>query len=302
MKTIILPGNLLYPGKPDDMFEKEYEAAKQYGKVFFFNIEDFSKNTEILTRLPYSDTLGEEIFYHGWMMNSDQYQRFYLTLKSKGYELTNNHLQHAACNYFNGWYPSIRDMSPYSIMIDNNNLRTILDAALSLRKETSSALIIKDAVKSLKHDWFEACFIPEHANALEMAKIIGTFLEAKQSHNDLNLPVVLRKFENLKSLGTHAKSKMPISYEFRTYIRNGNIFYQSPYWEDKYPTAEEPPVDFVKKIANKIYTSCGSNLFTIDTAFKEDGTWICIEVGDGQVSMLPDQANKNDFFKKLLSE
>lgn len=30
-----------------------------------------------------------------------------------------------------------------------------------------------------------------------------------------------------------------------------------------------------------------------------DGDWICIEVGDGQVSSLPEPASKTDFYKNI---
>jgi hypothetical protein len=40
-------------------------------------------------------------------------------------------------------------------------------------------------------------------------------------------------------------------------------------------------------------------LFTVDIAIKEDGNPICIEVGDGQVSSLPDKGNKKEFYSNL---
>lgn len=316
MKTIILPGNLLEPGKPDPEFEKEYEAAKKFGRVFFFNLEEFlAYDKPLLSKLPPAETEKEDIFYHGWMMNAGQYRAFYLALQEKGYRLTNVPGHHTFCNYFDSWYPHLEGLTPKSIMVHDSNLWKIVDAALDFREKTKSPLIIKDAVKSLKHDWYKACFIPEHANGIEMAKIIGTFLDAKLSHNDLKKPVVIRKFEDLVSVGKHPKSGMPISHEYRTYVYKGEVLLQAPYWEVDYPEPKEaykkttaiykgmePDPSFIKMLIKEIGSKCGSQLYTIDTALKKDGWWTCIEIGDGQVSMLPDKADKDEFFKKLLGD
>lgn len=283
------------------MFEAEYNSAKKFGNVFLLDFEEFVEGN-LLKKLPQASLLGEEIYYHGWMMNSEQYRLFYTALETKGYRLTNSVREYVTHHYFDGWYQSIEGLTPKSEMVYDDNLRAILDVALALQKETNSALIIKDAVKSLKHDWFEACFIPEGAHPLEMAKVIGNFLAIKKEYNDLKLPVVIRQFEKLVSMGNHSKSKMPISHEYRTYVYKGEVLFQTPYWDTKYKKVQEPPQEFIQSLIDKLMVSCPSELFTIDTALKQNSSWICIEVGDGQVSALPDKANKDEFFSKLLSE
>lgn len=316
MKTIILPGHPFEANKPDPEFEREYESAKKFGRVFFFNLEEFlAYDKPLLAKLPPAENEKEEIFYHGWMMNAGQYRAFYMALHEKGYRLTNVPGHHTFCNYFDSWYPHLEGLTPKSIMVRSSNLWNIVDAALDFREETKSALIIKDSVKSLKHDWYKACFIPSHTNGLEMAKIIGTFLEAKVSHQDLKMPVVIRKFEDLVSVGKHAKSGMPLSHEYRTYVYKGKVLLQAPYWDVDYPeptdvfkktTATykgiEPDPKFIQMLIKEIGSKCGSQLYTIDTALKKDGWWTVIEIGDGQVSMLPDRADKDEFFKNLLGE
>ena len=301
MKTIIMPGDYFNPKNPDSSFEEEYNSAKKFGNVFLFRLEEFIEG-DILKRLPQSESPKEKIFYHGWMMSAEQYRKFYLTLEGKGYRLTNPPAHHTAFNYFNGWYSAIEGLTPKSVMVYDDNVRAVLDAAMALQKETKSALIIKDAVKSLKHDWLKACFIPEGADALYMAKVIATFLMTKKEYNDLKLPVVIRQFEKLVSLGAHPKSGMPISHEYRTYVHNGKVLLQAPYWETAYQEDEEPPAEFIQSLIDKLMAQTPCKLFTIDTALRQDGEWICIEVGDGQVSSLPDQANKDEFFSKLLGD
>ena len=41
-----------------------------------------------------------------------------------------------------------------------------------------------------------------------------------------------------------------------------------------------------------------SNFLTMDVAQKKDGNWIIMELGDGQVSGLPDNADKVFFIKR----
>ncbi|WP_299673761.1 ATP-grasp domain-containing protein [uncultured Tenacibaculum sp.] len=52
-----------------------------------------------------------------------------------------------------------------------------------------------------------------------------------------------------------------------------------------------------KKLALKIK----SNFFTMDIAQKKTSEWIIMELGDGQVAGLPDNANKKEFYKNLIS-
>lgn len=301
MKTIIMPGDFFDKKNPDSMFEAEYNSAKKFGNVFLFSHEEFLEG-EILKKLPKANVTGEEIYYHGWMMDAAQYNKFYATLWDKDYRLTNDPYTYTHRHYFEGWYQSIEGLTPQSVMIENDELRPILDVILKFQSETNSALIIKDAVKSLKHDWLQACFIPEGASPIEIAKVIGNFLSIKKEYNDLKLPVVIRKFEKLVSIGTHPKSGMPISHEYRAYVYKGEVILQAPYWDSGYKAEQEPPQEFMKTLIDKLMFQCPSQLFTIDTALKQDGQWTCIEVGDGQVSSLPDNADKDKFFSKLLSE
>jgi hypothetical protein len=42
-----------------------------------------------------------------------------------------------------------------------------------------------------------------------------------------------------------------------------------------------------------------SNFITMDVAKKKNGGWIIMELGDGQVAGLPENANKNTFYSVL---
>ncbi len=46
-------------------------------------------------------------------------------------------------------------------------------------------------------------------------------------------------------------------------------------------------------------SNINSKFFTMDVAKKKDGNWIIMELGDGQVAGLPDNADRNEFYNKL---
>ena len=59
-------------------------------------------------------------------------------------------------------------------------------------------------------------------------------------------------------------------------------------------TTPEPPNDLILK-----YTNLNSPFYTIDYAEKEDGSWIVVETGDGQVSGISEGQDYEAFFRAL---
>ena len=78
-----------------------------------------------------------------------------------------------------------------------------------------SSLVVKDYVKSQKHYWQEACFIPAARDLPAVERVVRKFLELQG--DDLNEGLVFREFVPLKVVGTHPKSGMPLAAEFRIF-------------------------------------------------------------------------------------
>lgn len=279
--------------KPDESFEKEFEAAKQLTNVYLFDVMDLNS-----IRLP--EFRSGRLIYHGWMMPLAYYEKFYNKCKDYGYSLINTSEQYTACHYFNGWYSALENLTPQSTIIEIQDLRPMVDQVRKFMFDNNCSVIIKDYVKSLKHMWNEACFIPKDANALHVAKVIETFLSVKEESKDLQGNLVVRKFVDFKQIGNHDKSGMPLSAEFRTFVIDGELLPTYKYWDQGSYSGDVPTSSFVEEIANKIRTKTGSNLFTIDVAQLKDNTWTCVEVGDGQVSSIPEHEDRLKFFTKLL--
>ncbi len=296
MTDIIMCASVLNNKTPDECYEKEYAAAKKVTNVKLFDIN-------LLMSLPKSDGYRGEnptLIYHGWMMTPAQYRHFFLYCEYLGYKLINTPAQYSGCHHFDRWYPLIEDLTPKSLIVPKNAIRPMMDEVAKFMYENDCGVILKDYVKSLKHDWDAACYIPKDANALHIAKVISTFVHMKEDVNDFQGNLVVRKFVNLKKIGQHNKSKMPLTQEYRSYIMNGKLLSTYKYWEQGNYGAETPPEEFILKIAERIVKGTNSKLFTIDTAQLESGEWTCIEVGDGQVSALPEHEDKESFFKKLI--
>ena len=111
----------------------------------------------------------------------------------------------------------------------------------------------------------------------------------------MNKGLVFRKFEDLEFLTNHSKSKMPLTKEFRLFFLHGKLIQAFNYWDEGDYGNTKPDLDIFKEVGKRIK----SNFFTMDIAKKKNGDWIIMELGDGQVSGLPDNADKTSFYKTL---
>jgi len=154
-------------------------------------------------------------------------------------------------------------------------------------------IIVKDFVKSRKHEWHDACFIPNASKTQRAEKVVEKFLELQEE--DLNEGLAFREFIKFKPLTEHPRSGMPLTEEFRLFFLNGKEIFSSEYWEEGEYQRAEIPHEFFQEIAENI----PSNFFTMDIAQTEKGDWLIIELGDGQVSGLPEKADVRGFYQSL---
>jgi hypothetical protein len=67
------------------------------------------------------------------------------------------------------------------------------------------------------------------------------------------------------------------------------------YWSEGDYRGVTPPLDEFLGIATKVQ----SRFFTMDVAQRVDGCWMIVELGDGQVSGLPENADLAGFYAAL---
>lgn len=286
----------LNPSQPCPSFQEEFVACSKHNKTFLLNEEAFHNEEfeKALEKLPLLAN-KEEIIYRGWVRTKEQYEKLFKALSNKGFVLINTPEQYTGALYISNWYQHIAEYTPLTFIYPHSQIQfNVLHQNLKIFD--GSALIIKDYVSSRKQDWHDACFIYSSADQQEVERVVCNFLRIQHNYSNLVGGVVFRKFVDLQKIGTHPKSKMPISQEFRSFVYKGKIIGTFPYWDIGNYNNSIPSNEWLQNLAAKIYTSINSNFFTVDTAIQENEKPICIEVGDGQVSGLSDKVDKNSFY------
>ena len=263
----------LYPRKVDEDYESEYQEAGLEHSCALFSYEDLQMGKLSL----YGEKISGLTIYRGWMMKPELYRQFYKLLEEKNIILINTPGEYERYHMLPGWYEDFKDCTVESVWETNGSVENILHNAKGLE----GSYIVKDFVKSRKHEWYDACFIKDISDIPNATKVISNFVN--RQGEDLVGGIVLRKFEKLRQIGFHEKSGMPISEEYRVFIFAGRVLIIDDYWRDGESisfTDEEKR--WIETIAGKIK----SNFVTMDLARKEDGSLIVMELGDGQVSGL----------------
>lgn len=273
----------LFQRKVDEDYIEEYQASGLRYPCALFSYEDLEQGKLSL----YGEDISGLTIYRGWMMKPEMYRGFYEQLEQHGIILINSPEEYERYHMLPGWYEEFREYTAESVWENQGSL----DNALVMIKGLEGSYIVKDYVKSRKHEWYDACFIPNIADKEKSGKIIGNFIH-RQGTNLVG-GVVLRKFERLKQTGFHERSGMPLSEEYRVFVYAGRILVLDDYWtENQSVMISGDEREWIEAIAGKTK----SNFVTIDLARKEDGTLIIMELGDGQVSGLQ-QVKADDLYK-----
>lgn len=271
----------LYPCRVDEDYEEEYQAASLHHSCALFNYEDMENGKLSL----YGDQLKGLTIYRGWMMKPEMYRVFYKLLEEKGIILINSPDQYERYHLLPGWYQDFMDVTPESIWGPKGSINDLIKR----NGDLDGAYIVKDYVKSRKHEWYDACYIPDISDENNARKIIGNFVE--RQGESLEGGIVLRKFVDLMQIGYHELSGMPISEEYRLFVYAGKVIILDNYWrKDQKAAISKDEHLWIENICRRIK----SNFVTLGLARTVDGKLIVMELGDGQVSGL--QQIKADWF------
>ena len=277
----------LYNRKVDEDYEEEYEQASQRTGCALFSYEDLEEGKLSL----YGEEITGLTIYRGWMMKPEMYRKFYELLSERGIILINSPEEYERYHLLPGWYDDFKNETAKSVWTTEKDLQDVID----ISKNLSGSYIVKDYVKSRKHEWYDACYISDISKKDELAKIVGNFIERQD--DDLVGGVVLRQFVKLNSIGHHEKSGMPLSEEYRVFVFAGRIIAMDDYWREAGETCfTDEELEWIEQIASRVK----SNFVTVDIARKEDGSLIIMELGDGQVSGLQ-QIKAETVYQMLLS-
>jgi hypothetical protein len=290
---------ILFPSQPfelreiDPDFAAERTAAREAG--FDTALLDHTRVTrgDVVAAIGAVPDGPVEAVYRGWMLTLQQYEALYSALQHKGVSLRTAPASYASCHHLPDGYHLIEGHTPRSVWCRLDG-PVDFDGVMRLLEPFGDApLVVKDYVKSQKHYWTEACFIPAANDRAAVERVVGRFLELQGE--ELNTGLVFREFVSLKIIGAHPKSGMPLAAEFRIFWLHGEALLSHRYWGELTTFEDAVPLDQFQAIAARI----PSPFFTMDVALLEGGGWTVVELGDGQVAGLPSVDLAAEFFRRM---
>jgi hypothetical protein len=227
------------------------------------------------------------------MLKPAAYARMDAALREHNLELITSPTAYRSCHYLPEYYHLIAAQTAKSVWMQVSGDPDFAAIHAQLKVFGSAPVIVKDYVKSQKHYWKEACFIPHANEQSEVERVVRRFLELQSEA--FNEGLVFREFLPIRRIGMHAKSGMPLSLEFRVFVLDSTPVTTSRYWAEGLYDVEPPPLAIFANVLSRI----PSRFFALDIAQLEDRRWVIMEIGDGQVSGLNDTIPPADFYSAL---
>ncbi len=287
--NIIFPSDLGSNSKISSFWEKDAAAAKAAGfEVSLLSESFFGTPLSIYNKKSPS-------LYRGWIIKPDMYKE----MSELGVGLLNSYDDYLWSYDFPKWYQELLGETPESFYYTADQIVELGLAKIAedvAKRSGSKSLMIKDWLKSRKHEWFDACFIRDASDETELIRVMTNFFNLQG--RDFYGGLVFRDFLDLKKVGFHPKSRMPLPIEFRTFFINNEPFFTTTYWSNDivYPSdIESPPEDWLREIGSKLK----SPFVAIDIAQEESGKWMAIEVNDGGSAGTPENINLEEFYSRL---
>lgn len=269
MTGFLFPADVFNRREVDEEFRWQAQQLPSDAQIFLLEETD---NPERPWKIIKQDRFNDEtsLVMRGWMLTPEKYQSLEEYASSAGYALLTSASAYQSAHYLPGWYQLFADFTPASIWLNPEQSKVMENAVNSL---SESAYIVKDYVKSRKHEWDTACFA---SSKQRLMPVINEFIRLQDADgNGIEGGIVIREFENFnKDLG-----------EARVWWVNSSPVLTTPHPDNP----EKIPVigaDFLEELSSSV-KALGSPFITTDIAVLLDGSLRVVEVGDGQVSGLP---------------
>lgn len=274
--TILFCSDPLNPRRVDDHFAVQAEAVRSAGgAVALLDHEALSGGdaAAAVRRVPRG---GGAMWYRGWMISVERYRALSQALSERECALVVSPECYAKAHELPGWYESFAELTPRSRWVAAKSGEVPGEAVLAgMAGELGAGPgIVKDYVKSRKHEWDTACYVPDLRDVAGLRRVVERFVELQEEY--LAGGVVLREFEDFTEVGGGRAA------EARVWWVDGEPVLVGPHPDDP-AVWPEPELSGVAEAV----VALGCRFVTTDVARRADGRWRVIEVGDGQVSDLP---------------
>ncbi|NRQ38257.1 ATP-grasp domain-containing protein [Nonomuraea sp. NN258] len=307
---LLMCADPLRPGRVDPHFAAEAAALRELGGAPALIDHDAllaGRVAEAVSRVP--EGFGPA-WYRGWMVGVERYRELESALAARGCRLATEAPAYRTAHELPGWLATLGGLTPRSAVVPMSPGEPAPDAN-RLRRLTGGlrpgAYVVKDYVKSRKHEWAQACYAPDLA-ALE--RVTARFLDLQGE--DLTGGLVIREYERLRGP------------QLRIWWLDGEPFYTGPHPDEPHEPDEsaepgkpgepvepgdpigpgvpiepvepvEPgdPIGPPRKLAaiRSRVRALRARFVTTDLMRRHDGAWRVVEVGDGQVSDWPRHAD-----------
>jgi hypothetical protein len=226
------------------------------------------------------------LWYRGWMIPAGIYADLEAALAERAAHLLTTARQYRAAHELPGWYDLFRSVTPASNWLPCEPRHTPDPGELSRLASVlpPGAGVVKDYVKSRKHEWAEACFLPDLADADAVHAVVSRFVALQD--DSLTGGIVLRAFDQLRRQDGEA----------RVWWLDGRPLLTTAH-PDTPDLRPAPDLTAVEPLVARL----GCRFVTTDLARHTDGRWRVIEVGDAQVSGLPATTDPTTLLGPLLA-
>lgn len=288
IKAILFPSDVFSIREVDSSYQNEYEAVIESGdfQIYLYDYEEFVRNGILrLNRTPAEKTCT---LLRGWMLKAEQYESFYNQLLERNIELITTPEQYCTMHLFPNVYPLIAEDTPRMLVYPETGDETA-EAKINLDEIKSEfpRFMVKDFVKSEKGTDFPKFF----DSAALTEKEFFNWLRIFRQYRDKLFTggICIKEFVDLKKYGDRTN-------EWRVFYLGDNVLSMC---------RNSGQLDFVSEVPKSLvekYRKLPSPFYTVDYAELEDGSWMILEAGDGQVSGLSDEQDASVFFRGIKSK
>ncbi|WP_202946980.1 ATP-grasp domain-containing protein [Corallococcus macrosporus] len=270
----------------DEHFEPEAMAARAAGHSVAVVDHDAlcrGASEEAVRWIPRSDedSKTNTALYRGWMLTVQQYTDFAAAAEQRGVTLLTSPSSYEHAHWLPRWYDALSEFTPRSVWTEGPDLGAF-EACCS--RLGPGPAVLRDYVKSLKHYWAEASYIPDVANIPAARAIASRFLELRAE--DFAGGLVVRAFEQFTTT------------EARAWWVQGQCVLVTAHPD----TPGEPPTGADLQSIAPTVAALGLPFVTVDLVLRADGVWRIVELGDGQVSDRPKSTPAETFIAAIAGE
>lgn len=291
--VLLFPTDSLERSQVERDYKAEWLAAQNAGfetVLFDFDALRRGDNLEAVLRRVPETKVPQTLIYRGWMLRAEEYTRLFDGLKRRGRNLINSSEAYRFAHHLPKNYELWRTAMPETVWLERTRFEREGEADFAsifevLQPFGSGAVVLKDWVKSQKHDWTGACFIPDASDQSQVRRVVNRFLQL--TGENLAGGLVFRRFVPLREVAGQ-------TIEWRSFWLDGRMLSLAPHFARR-EELKAPDASRFEELAQR----APSRFFSLDIAQTQAGDWMIIEMGDGGVSGLATGEDVEEWYEKL---